>query len=277
VCEDCGLVVEEDRIDRGPDWRGFDDESSQRGGRPLTEQLHDRGLSTDIDWRDSDANGNTLSSAKQSKMKRLRRWNERFRAKDALDRNLKFALGEISRMASALGLPDATRETASVIYRRALEEDLIRGRSIEGVASAAVAVAYRQHGVPHSLDELSAVSRVDRQRIVRAFRLLNRELSLEITPPDPCNHVTRYASELGFSNSTEQRANALLETAKAENIHSSKNPIALAAGALYAAQLLEDGDHATQARISDLMDISEVTIRTRYQQLLAANDIPLPR
>ncbi|MFC4543535.1 TFIIB-type zinc ribbon-containing protein, partial [Halosolutus amylolyticus] len=24
VCEDCGLVVEEDEIDRGPEWRAFD-------------------------------------------------------------------------------------------------------------------------------------------------------------------------------------------------------------------------------------------------------------
>ncbi|MFB6142116.1 MAG: TFIIB-type zinc ribbon-containing protein, partial [Halorientalis sp.] len=57
VCADCGLVVEEDEIDRGPEWRAFDaaekDEKS-RVGAPTTNMMHDKGLSTNIDWRDKD-------------------------------------------------------------------------------------------------------------------------------------------------------------------------------------------------------------------------------
>jgi len=67
-------------------------------------------------------------------MQRLRTWNERFRTRDSKERNLKQALGEIDRMASALGLPENVRETASVIYRRALDDDLLPGRSIEGAS-----------------------------------------------------------------------------------------------------------------------------------------------
>ena len=82
VCEDCGLVVETDEIDRGPEWRAFDsqekDEKS-RVGAPTTNMMHDKGLSTNIDWRDQDAYGNSLSSNQRQKMQRLRKWNERFR------------------------------------------------------------------------------------------------------------------------------------------------------------------------------------------------------
>ncbi|MFC6730225.1 transcription initiation factor IIB family protein, partial [Natronoarchaeum mannanilyticum] len=156
VCADCGLVVEEDEIDRGPEWRAFDaaekDEKS-RVGAPTTKMMHDDGLSTNIGWQDKDAYGQSLSSRQREKMSRLRTWNERFRTRDSKERNLKQALGEIDRMASALGLPDTVRETASVIYRRALDEDLLPGRSIEGVATASLYAAARQAGTPRSLDE----------------------------------------------------------------------------------------------------------------------------
>lgn len=37
VCSQCGLVVTTDRLDRGPDWRSFDDEDGdpKRTGAPL--------------------------------------------------------------------------------------------------------------------------------------------------------------------------------------------------------------------------------------------------
>ena len=131
VCTDCGLVVETDEIDRGPEWRAFDSaerDQKSRVGAPTTNMMHDKGLSTNIGWQDKDAYGNSLSSRQRQKMQRLRTWNERFRTRDSKERNLKQALGEIDRMASALGLPDSVRETASVIYRRALDEDLLPGR-----------------------------------------------------------------------------------------------------------------------------------------------------
>jgi len=32
VCEDCGLVIDEQRIDHGPEWRAYDDEERERTG-----------------------------------------------------------------------------------------------------------------------------------------------------------------------------------------------------------------------------------------------------
>ena len=163
VCEDCGLVLDEQTIDRGPEWRAFNHserQSKSRVGAPITETMHDKGLTTTIDWKDKDAYGRSLSSEKRSQMHRLRKWQERIRTKDAGERNLQFALSEIDRMASALGVPRSVREVASVIYRRALSEDLIRGRSIEGVSTAALYAACRQEGIPRSLDEVADVAQV---------------------------------------------------------------------------------------------------------------------
>ena len=272
VCSECGLVVEEDEIDRGPEWRAFDsaekDEKS-RVGAPTTKMMHDEGLSTNIGWQDKDAYGNSLSSRQRQKMQRLRTWNERFRTRDSKERNLKQALGEIDRMASALGLPENVRETASVIYRRALDEDLLPGRSIEGVSTASLYAAARQANTPRSLDEVSNVSRVGKDEIARTYRYVVRELSLEIEPADPKSYLPRFASDLELSDEVERRARQLLDSAAEAGVHSGKSPVGLAAAAIYAASLLCN-EKVTQNEVSEVASISEVTIRNRYHELLEA-------
>ncbi|ELY49300.1 transcription initiation factor IIB [Natronolimnohabitans innermongolicus] len=307
VCEDCGLVVEEDEIDRGPEWRAFDaaeKDKKSRVGAPTTNMMHDQGLSTNIGWQDKDAYGRSLSSRQRQKMQRLRTWNERFRTRDSKERNLKQALGEIDRMASALGLPENVRETASVIYRRALEEDLLPGRSIEGVATASLyasSVIYRraleedllpgrsiegvataslyasarQAGTPRSLDEISAVSRVEKMELTRTYRYIIRELGLEVKPADPEHYVPRFVSDLDLSDETERMARELLESARQEGVHSGKSPVGLAAAAVYAAALLTN-EKVTQNDVSEVASISEVTIRNRYKELLEASDTAAP-
>jgi transcription initiation factor TFIIB len=270
VCADCGLVVEEDEIDRGPEWRAFDSserDQKSRVGAPTTNMLHDNGLSTNIGWQDKDAYGNSLSSSQRQKMQRLRTWNERLRTSDHSERNLKQALGEVERMASALGLPENVRETASVIYRRALDEDLLPGRSIEGIATASLHAAARMAGVPRSIDEVARVSRVDEETFQRAYRYIVKELELEVQPADPTEYLPRFASKLDITDETERRARELLETGKEQAVHSGKSPVGLAAAALYAAGVLTNSD-LTQKAVSEVTDISEVTIRNRYQELL---------
>jgi transcription initiation factor TFIIB len=174
-------------------------------------------------------------------------------------------------MASALGLPKTVRETASVIYRRALQDDLLPGRSIEGVSTACVYAAARQAGVPRSLDEISDVSRVEKSEVARTYRYVVRELGLEVKPADPESYVPRFASGLGLSDESEHRARELLRNAKEKGVHSGKSPVGLAAAAVYAAALLTN-EKTTQAAVSEVADISEVTIRNRYHELLEAED-----
>jgi len=275
VCAECGLVVEEDGIDRGPEWRAFNStekDNKSRVGAPTTNMMHDKGLSTNIGWQDKDAYGNSLSSNQRQKMQRLRKWNERFRTRNSKERNLKQALGEIERMASALGLPKEVRETASVIYRRALSEDLLPGRSIEGVATSSLYAAARQMQTPRSIDEVANVSRIDAMEFKRTYRYIVRELGLEVAPADPASYVPRFASELDLPDEVERRARELLDNAKEDGVTSGKSPVGLAAAAIYAASLLTN-HKVTQSEVSDVTDVSEVTIRNRYQELLEATEV----
>ena len=270
TCESCGLVFEDDPIDHGPEWRAFmsdERDEKSRVGALTTQLIHDKNLSTTIGWQGKDAYGQAVSSRKRAQLQRLRTWDERFQTKDAHERNLKQALGEISRMASALGLPESVRETAGVLYRRAVEQNLLPGRSIEGMSTASLYAAARQHGMPRPLTEFADVSRVEKIRIQRAYRYLSRELGLEIKPEDPTQYIPQFASSLDVSDEVERRSRELLEVATNNAVHSGKSPAGLAAAALYAATHLTN-EQLTQETVSEVAHVSRVTIRNRYQELL---------
>jgi transcription initiation factor TFIIB len=231
--------------------------------------MHDKGLTTQIDWKDKDAYGRSISSEKRSQMHRLRKWQERIRTKDAGERNLQFALSEIDRMSSALGVPRSVREVASVIYRRALDDDLIRGRSIEGVATAALYAACRQEGIPRSLDEVAEVARVEQKEIGRTYRYIAQELSLGLEPVDPVQYVPRFCSELGLSEEVEQKTREIIEVTAEKGMLSGKSPTGYAAAAIYAASLLCN-EKKTQREVAEVAQVTEVTIRNRYQEQIEA-------
>ncbi|MEF8779362.1 MAG: transcription initiation factor IIB 2, partial [Haloferacaceae archaeon] len=96
------------------------------------------------------------------------------------------------------------------------------------------------------------------------------ELKLEIQPADPESYVPRFVSKLELSDETERRARELLRNAKEQGLTSGKSPVGLAAAAVYAAALLTN-EKVTQSQVGDVADISEVTIRNRYKELLEAD------
>ncbi|ERG93714.1 MAG: transcription initiation factor TFIIIB, Brf1 subunit/Transcription initiation factor TFIIB [Haloquadratum walsbyi J07HQW2] len=270
-CHECGLVVSENEIDHGPEWRAFnpsDQESKSRVGSPTRKSMHDKGLTTTIDWKNKDTFGRILSPKKRSQMLRLRKWQQRIRTKDSNERNLQFALSEIDRMASALGLSQQIRETASVIYRTALRNDLIRGRSIEGVTSASLYAACRQNSIPRSLSEISQVARVNRKEIGRTYRYVSSHIGLELEPVDPKKYVPRFCSRLEVSNRVEQQANEIIDETAEAGLLSGRSPTGFAAAAIYSAALLCN-EKKTQREVANVSNVTEVTIRNRYQEQIA--------
>lgn len=285
VCEGCGLVISDSAIDHGPDWRAFskqEEEKKKRVGAPVTKMKHDKGLSTNISWKDEDAYGKSLSEKQRKKMNRLREWNKRFRSQDAQDRNLKRALTEINRMASALGLNEQVKETTSILYRRCQEKNMIQGRAIESMAAACLYAASRQCRTPRTLNQIYTVSRLYddspqnpkmSNRINRAYRFISNQLGLELKPVDPRNYLNRYMNELSHSVDSQQEvtntAKQILTAGENENVHSGKAPSCLAASAIYASSIICD-QKMTQSRIAEATNTSKMTIRTQYKTLLSA-------
>jgi hypothetical protein len=148
ACTDCGLVIEERPIDHGPEWRSFEDQPDdpERTGPPLTPTRHDRGLSSEIGYDSTDANGTVIPGRKRRQLGRLRREQTRGRWASKVEQNLGHGLAEVRRIVSVLELSESLRDRACALYRTAAGEDLIRGRSIEAMAAASVYAACRCTG-----------------------------------------------------------------------------------------------------------------------------------
>ena len=244
------------------------------GGIFAHNTIHDKGLSTMIDWRNKDFYGKEIAPRRRAQIYRLRKWQRRIRVSNATERNLAFALSELDRVASRLGLSRNVRETAAVIYRRAVEKGLIRGRSIEGVAAAALYASCRQCEVPRTLDEIADVSRVGRKEIGRTYRFIARELGMKLMPTNPTDYVARFASELGLSGEVQSKAIEILKKAAEKELTSGRGPTGVAAAAIYIASVLL-GEKRTQREVADVAGVTEVTIRNRYKELAEKLDIDI--
>lgn len=272
ICNGCGLVVDQNIIDHGAEWRAFDSEqmaSRARTGAPLTNLLHDQGLSTTIGWKNKDSSGRNVASGQRAQLYRMRKWQQRINVGTGRERNLAIALTELNRVAGELELPKKIREAAAVVYRRAVDRGLIRGRSIEGVVYASLYIACRQCSVPRSFEEISHAGVIDRKEMAKIYRFITRELDINLAPTTPVDYIPRFCSSLGLSGRVEIKARDLIREVMDMRVTSGKSPLAMAGAAIYIASVLE-GERKTQREIGEAVGVTEVTLRNNYK-LIAQN------
>jgi transcription initiation factor TFIIB len=267
VCDDCGLILNDEALDHGPQYCKADENASKRRrtGAPNTVARHDHGIGSTI-GRTEDANGRTLSGKKRRQLGRLRREHTRAKIGSKANRNLLSGLVDIRRMTAALGVSESIRNQACQLFRTAQSEDVLRGRSIETIASGSVYAVCRLNEYPRTFEEIARVSKLDDGKVRLGYKVLNRELDLPVPPAGPEQYLPQIASETDVSNRTESRARALLEDATGEAVTNGCNPAGAAAGALYVAGQ-ETGEYLTQAEIADAADVSNVTVRERYRDI----------
>ena len=277
VCEDCGLVIDEDLIDHGPEWRAFDSDQREkraRTGAPMTYTIHDKGLSTIIDWKNRDSYGKSIPTRNRAQLYRLRKWQRRVRISGATERSLAIALSGLDRLASSMSLPRTVRETAAMIFRKAALKKLVRGRSIEGVTAASLYAACRQCNVPRTLDEISNTARISRKEIGRTYRYISRELELKLMPTSPQDYISRFCSVLKLSADVKAKTLEILHEATNRELTSGRGPTGIAAASLYIASVL-CGERRTQREVAEVAGVTEVTIRNRYKELAEKMDIDI--
>ncbi len=269
VCCDCGLVISENMMDSGPEWRAFDAEQTKeraRGGAPISYMRPNKGLVTEIDQYNRDIRGARISSRKQAQFYRMRKWHKRASIASSTERNLAIALSELNRISSYLGLPDSIREASALTYRRCIEKGLIKGRLIESIVSAVIYAKCRECGIPRTLNEIAAISGLKKKEIGRAYRNINHELGMKIPLTDPSYYVPRFTAALNLSGSVQEKAIDLIKKATRKRLISGRGPTGLAAAAVYTASVLCN-EQRTQKEVADAAGITEVTIRNRYKEL----------
>jgi len=278
ICGDCGLVVYEQTMDKGPEWRAFTQQekaSRSRVGSPTSYSIHDKGLSTTISQVDRDAFGRKLPVSTRLQMWRLRKWQIRSRVHSSLDRNLAQAMSELERLSSKISISTPIKEKASIVYRRALDKGLVRGRSINSIVAASLYAACRKSGAPRSLREITEASLVNKKDVARCYRLLLQELDFHMPMSDPLTYISKIAEKNGISGKTQGIAITILADARRKRFAAGKDPMGMAAASLYIA-CLQNSEKVTQKEIADSAGVTEVTVRNRYKALKNQLNLKIP-
>ena len=278
ICGACGLVLYEQTLDKGPEWRAFTQQekaSRSRVGGPSSYAIHDKGLSTTISQVDRDAFGRKLPLATRLQMWRLRKWQIRSRVHSSSDRNLAQAMSELDRLSGKVSIPPPIKEKAAVVYRKALDKGLVRGRSIAAIAAASLYAACRGSGTPRTLSEIAEASLVDRKDVARCYRMLLQELDVHMPIAEPLMYVSKIAEKNGVSGKTQGTAIQILRDARRKRFAAGKDPMGMAAAALYIA-CLQNNEKITQKDIADAAGVTEVTVRNRYKVLKKQLSLEVP-
>ncbi len=267
-CGGCGFVLSERVDNSGPERRSFPDDriNKERTGVGTSLTIHDQGLSTVINPTNRDATGKPLSSSMKKTLNRLRTWDSRSQSQP-IDRNLKQAFSELYRVKDKLVLSDSVVEKAAYIYRKALEKKMVRGRSISSMIGSALYAACREVETPRTLKEIAEIMNIKKGDLAACYRKLVHELDLKIPVADSVQNVARIASKIGISEKTKRYSIQILRKAEENKISAGKNPMSLAATALYIS-CLKMGENHTQRDLAEAANVTEVTIRNRYKGLL---------
>ena len=263
-CSKCGYVVSEKSQESGPEWRSFQKDGGAdpaRTGAPSSLMIHDMGLSTVINPLNKDASGKPLSSRSQ--------------VHEPVDRNLRQALSDLNKLKDKVSVPANVLEKAAYIYRKALEKKLVRGRSISAMIAASLYAACRDTATPRTLKDIADSANVKRKDIARCYRLLHHELELKMPVVDSIQCIARISSKLEISEKTKRYAVKVLKEAQERKESAGKDPMGLAATALYLS-CVKNGVSITQRDLAEAAGVTEVTIRNRYKGL-KADQTPKPK
>jgi transcription initiation factor TFIIB len=259
-------------VDTSPEWREFseDGEDHRRAGAPATFTKADMGTGTTIG---SGSEIYNLPGAQRRRFLRLREWQNR--ASTSLERNLRYALVELKRVASMLNLPPSIEEESARIYNLAVRKTLVRGRSMESVVVGAIYIASRRFNLPRSLSEICKITGANKRDVGKTYRFIARSLGIKLLPSGPIDYIPKFATKLNFSGATQTKAVEILKKAQNLELTSGRGPIGLSAAALYVASLLT-GEKRTQREIADAVGVTEVTIRNRYKEIIEKLGLKMP-
>ena len=262
ICSNCGLVISDHMI-QFKTRRAFSPEERkdrEHTGSPLSSILPDYGLSTCIDK----SNPEGASSKEIQKFNRIRKWNTRM---DWHHRNLSIATNEIRRICSHLELPSRVSDRSATLYRKVYKLNLLKGRSIKSMVCTCVYIACREHKIPRTLSEICGLSSENKKTIRRCYKIVLQNLKLKVPNLKANELIAKMSSSLKITKDIENRALEIIRLAKQSKNLTGKDPKGIAAAALYLA-CLEMNNRRSQSEVAKVAEITEVTLRNRYKELL---------
>jgi len=264
MCAECGYVAAENMIDPGAEWTnhsGGNDRS--RVGAPTTLTLSDKGLSTEIsraDLTSGAAARHGMTGKNLREWRRRQRVDQRSKTRDSRSRNLTIAMQFIRDRGN---LPPQIEQEAANLYRHAMKEGIVTGRSIRGVTAACVYIAARQAEIPRRIDVIAKAfdmtTEIEEKELKRTIRLVARKMNTHhITGPE--EYFEKFHSDLELPPYVLGDTRDLWDKVSKNMVWQGKKPSGIAGCMLYKASQNSNSPR-TQSEVCKVSGISEVTLR----------------
>lgn len=265
LCGHCGLIFAEKTATFDEAQFRLDDRLNRtRTGSVTSLIMYDRGMYTTISNAARDASGRPISRNMKNRFLRLRLYDQRQKSGSA--KSLRFALVSISTLRDKLSIPDPIAERASYICRKALENQVAKGRTISSISCASLYAACRESNTPRTLDEIARAANAPKRGISHTYKALLQVLNLQPTNHDLAEFVNKLGNQLSVSEKTKRRALGILSRIQDMEICVGRNPKSVVAALLYLACSL-DGEKRNQMLISKIASVCPTTIQSTVRTL----------
>ncbi len=276
ICISCGAVISDKIAETRPEWSVYGTNelnSRSRVGMPISLAIHDLGLSTVIGKNNKDFSGKTIvDTSTRTVIERIRTLDYRTQTRSSKDQSRKYAFRQLNSLKEKLALPSPVLEKAAYIYRKAQQNDIIRGRTRTGAMGACVYIACREAIIPRAFDEVAEVSNIRRKEMWKAYRAIVSELDLKVPLIDPVRCLVKLANKMGVSEKVKRYGINYMKQVIDSNFSAGRDPMGLAATVLYISCQTYGNVDKSQKYFAETAGISDVTVRNRRQEL--RNKIP---
>lgn len=276
ICISCGAVISDKIAETRPEWSVYGTNelnSRSRVGMPISLAIHDLGLSTVIGKNNKDFSGKTIvDTSTRTVIERIRTLDYRTQTRSSKGQSRKYAFRQLNSLKEKLALPSPVLEKAAYIYRKAQQNDIIRGRTRTGAMGACVYIACREAIIPRAFDEVAEVSNIRRKEMWKAYRAIVSELDLKVPLIDPVRCLVKLANKMGVSEKVKRYGINYMKQVIESNFSAGRDPMGLAATVLYISCQNFGNVDKSQKYFAETAGISDVTVRNRRHEL--RNKIP---
>ena len=194
ICNNCGVILEEKTISYDVDSansinksNGMDSSSSSanQSSSQMTTSSKFIPVSTSIgknakSFGTKDHTGKMIPTAIKNTLKRLYNSGQiqRTRSGDINQRGLISGMIKLDSMVSKLALNHSVHQDTALLYKKASNLKLVRGRTVTGMVAACLYHTCKQAGIPRDMAEISLAANVDKKILFRTYRSLVNGMEL---------------------------------------------------------------------------------------------------
>ena len=275
VCKECNVVLSDNEIDLGPEWKSFDSREEilkSRASGTIEVGRHDLGISTEIGFDKRDCYGVLIPTKNKHNINKMRILHNRCKTKNNHEYGLVKSLQEIKNGCQRMSLPNNVFPNAVLIYKNFWRKEGVRGRNTKHYAIASIYIACRQNNTPLSINEVIEFFDISRKKVNKAIRNIKKNVSGIQTGTQIKTYCPKLYSRLELPLETCNKSNKLIDLCIKTELFVGRNPLSIIGASIYIAGR-KTNHKKNQKEIAEILGITEVTIRNRYKEMVKKFDI----